>query len=1159
MSQPSHSRRTVDDLTKARQQEASDPRLNVFVSANAGSGKTHVLVQRVIRILLQGTAPGRILCLTYTKAAAANMAERVQAVLAKWTLLDDSALTAELGRMNVATTPQALVQARRLFARAIETPGGLKLQTIHAFCERILHLFPFESNTPAGFRVMDESDSALLWGQARSDLLTGLMQHDSNLRAAVGVLAAAGDGNAFDSWLKAAQKYRESIAASALEEPGAAMRAVLGLRADDTRDSVQREILSGPLGPPLWQGLAGLLAQGLKTDIEKANALREGQRHLAEGRTERAINAWLSVFFTKENGKEGEGTPRATILTKKIAELNPHMACDLHAESQRLEGLRERLRGVEHVRLGAALSVVAEALFAGYQTRKRTQGLLDFADLIARVRALLQRSDAAWVLFKLDAGIDHILIDEAQDTAPEQWEILRQLAEDLTVGASANMRGRSLFAVADPKQSIFSFQGAAPERFSEMARHFARKFAGSERSFVEVKLHLSMRSSKQILQAVEAVFKRHPDGLASPDEPFASHEAARRHLPGYVEITESFASLPGEADEGWTLPEGKTSSAEPVEHLVHHVASTIAGLLAPGAADEVHDSATGLPRKVRADDILVLVRSRNKVFTGIITALKEAGVPVAGADRLRLNVQIAVRDLMALGRVLLLREDDLSLAAVMKSPLLGLDDTDLIALAPMRDASLWEALEQSEAPTHRAAAAKLASWRSKALGLTPFGFYADVLMADGGRQAFNRRLGSESLDAIDEFMHLALEHEIREAPSLSGFLSQIAAANLDIKRDMETSGGMVRVMTVHGAKGLEAKIVFLPDTCSNPHSGRSEALVDLAEGIGDAGNNEPYRAILAVNKGKKHSKLVEAESRQGARAEQEHGRLLYVAMTRAEERLYISGHDPKGRARPPTCWYEKIVSAIVGLADEVTTAGQRKVWRLGCPLRASGGLPAPLPDSRYAAPSWLHQPAPKEAAPLPPISPSQTLAAADQTADVSAGLALRSALALERGRALHLLLQHLPRVALSQRSELAQKLLASGPPEWPRAAWLAEASDVLELGPMRALFSAEARAEVAIAGRLTDRHGRLRDIAGQIDLLAVTQNGVDIADYKTGRVPDSGRATAAHVRQLALYRAVVARIYPGRPVRAHLIYTAGPLCIELSPHELDTALAEALD
>lgn len=1155
MSQPSHSHRTIDDLTTARQQQASDPHLNVFVSANAGSGKTHVLVQRVIRILLEGTAPGRILCLTYTKAAAANMAERVHATLAQWTLLDDGALADELSRMDVATTPQALLQARRLFARAIETPGGLKLQTIHAFCERILHLFPFESNTPAGFRVMEESDSALLLSAARSDLLTGLMQEDPRLRDAIGVLAAAGDGDTFDSWLKGAQKYRESIASSALDDPGASMRALLGSCADDTRDSLQKEILSGPLGPATWECLAGLLERGLKSDVEIAGSIRNGLRCLAEGRIERAISARLSVFFTEE----GEGTPRTKLLTKKIAGENPQAALALQAESQRLEGLRERLRGVEHVRLGAALSVVAEALFARYEARKRAQGLLDFADLIGRVRALLQRADTAWVLYKLDAGIDHILIDEAQDTAPEQWEILRQLAEDLTVGASANTRTRSLFAVADPKQSIYSFQGADPARFSQMARYFAREFASSERSFVEIQLLLSMRSSGQVLQAVEAVFKRYPNGLASQDEPFPAHEAARRHLPGYVEITESFASLPGDAHEDWTLPEGRTGSAAPVEQLARHVASTIAGLLAPDAADEVHDSATGLPRKVRADDILVLVRSRNKVFTGIITALKEKGVPVAGADRLRLNNQIAVRDLMALGRVLLLRQDDLSLAAVMKSPLLGLDDTDLIALAPERDASLWEALEQSAAQAHRAAAAKLASWRTKALDLTPFGFYADVLMAGGARLAFNRRLGAESLDAIDEFMHLALEHEIREVPSLSRFLSQIEAAEIDIKRDMEASGGMVRVMTVHGAKGLEAKIVFLPDTCSNPRGGRSEALIDLAEGGDEAGDRAPPRAILAVNKGRKHGKLADAESRQVARAAQEHGRLLYVAMTRAEERLYISGHDPKGKRRPADCWYEMMVSALTGLAEGEMTAGPRKVWRLGYPLEATGKLQAPLPKTRRTEPSWLHQPAPKEAVPLPPISPSQAMAAADQTTEESAGPAPHSALALERGRALHLLLQHLPRVAPLQRAELAERLLASGLPAWQRAAWIAEASEVLELASMQALFSAEARVEVAIAGRLLDRHGRIRDIAGQIDLLAVTPDGVDIADYKTGRVPDSGRAPTAYVRQLALYRAVVASLYPGRPVRAHLIYTAGPLCIELPPHELDAALAEALD
>ncbi len=1157
MSEASHSRRTIDDMTIARQLQASDPRVNVFVSANAGSGKTHVLVQRVIRILLQGTAPGRILCLTYTKAAAANMAERVHATLAKWALLDDAALSDELRKMAVAASPQALVQARRLFARAIETPGGLKLQTIHAFCERILHLFPFESNTPAGFRVMDESEAALLLGAARSDVLNASMQADSRLHAAIGVLAEAGGIETFDDWLRSAQKYREAIAAQASDEPGAALRLALDLAEDDSIARVQEEILSGALGPQTWKELAELFSQGSPTDGNKARSVTQALEFLAEGQKSHAISAWFGVFFTEG----GKGTPLKTLMTQALAKAHPRHALKLEAECQRLQPLRERLRALAHVELAAALSVVAEALFAHYEARKRAQGLLDFADLIERVRALLARAEAAWVLYKLDAGIDHILIDEAQDTAPDQWEILRQLAEDFTTGSSANTRARSLFAVADSKQSIYSFQGAAPKRFAQMARHFAREFAESGRSFAQVGLHLSMRSSGEILRAVEAVFQCHPHGVASPEEPFPAHEAARRSLPGYVEITESFTYLPQKADEDWTLPEGRVKQSEPVERLVHHVAATIAAMLAPDALDQVHDSVTGAPRKVRADDILVLVRQRNRVFSGIITALKEAGVPVAGADRLRLNDQIAVRDLMALGRVLLLTEDDLSLAAVMKSPLLGLNDDDLIALAPQREASLWEALAASETPTHRRAAAQLAIWRSKARATTPFHFYADVLMAGGARLAFNRRLGPESLDAIDEFLRLALDHETRSAPSLSAFLAEIEAADIEIKRDMEASGAMVRVMTVHGAKGLESKIVFLPDTCGNPTSRKSEPLVDLAYNDSET---QTSTAILVVNTGRKHSFVQGAEGRQNDRAEQEHARLLYVAMTRAEERLYISGYDPKGKRRPDKCWYNMVLSGLECVAEEVAPDAAalpegRRIWRMGRPARARGHGHVIPPAETPSTPDWLHRPARRETSPLPPISPSQTLAAADQSALATDAAAMQSVLALERGRALHLLLQYLPLVAVADRQALAQRLLANGRPEWPRDAWISEAERVLALDEMQELFSGTARAEVAIAGRLIDRQGRTREIVGQIDLLTVADQAVEIADYKTGKVPESAEAPAAHLRQLALYCAVVARIYPGKPVRAHLIYTAGPRCITVTPQQLEEALAEALD
>ena len=492
--------------------------------------------------------------------------------------------------------------------------------------------------------------------------------------------------------------------------------------------------------------------------------------------------------------------------------------------------MRERRRGAMALERSGALFVVATAILSTYARMKAERGALDFDDLIARALALLTRSSAAWVLHKLDYGLDHLLLDEAQDASPPQWGILARLTAEFFAGAGARGSNRTVFAVGDEKQSIFGFRGAAPEMLAEMKRLFAKRHSDAERPFADVLLSFSFRSSQTILDAVDMTFRSEAAwrGVAAPGEPPPQHVAIRRDLKGVVELWPPIAPVPTPDPEDWRLPLDHASPSDPQVLLANRIATVIKQWRSPASRERVVDPRTGDVRPIRESDVMILVRSRNAFFEAMVRALKAAGLKAAGADRLTLKDHIAVMDLIAAGRAALLPDDDLTLASVLKSPLIGLDEDTLLKLAAKRSGSLAEALAGSDDLFAAKAARSLAVWRERARTLSPFAFYALLLGEDGGRRALAGRLGPEAADPIDEFLALALAHERREAPSLHNFLAEVEAADAEIKRDMEVETEGVRVLTVHASKGLEAPIVFLPDTCTAPNGRQDPKLMRLA-------------------------------------------------------------------------------------------------------------------------------------------------------------------------------------------------------------------------------------------------------------------------------------------------------------------------------------------
>ena len=1131
----------IPDAVQRLQAEASDPKVSAWVAANAGSGKTYVLAQRVINLLLGGVEPQKILCITFTKAAAANMAKQVFDRLARWTTLDDADLDKAIGEhANVAGGAHRRTQARRLFARALETPGGLKVQTIHAFCTQLLHQFPFEANVAARFTVLDEAEQTQLQERLTlAVLLEGAARPDSPLSRALNTAMTAAADQTFRDVVREAIGMRDAIShwvdkAGGVDDAIANLSKELGVEVSDNVESIEAEMLADSLiAQAEWPAVAEVLAQGAKSDCEQAQRFAD----LASLGGSDRLDTYLEIFCTNTMA------PRKSIATRSITDAA--LIERLRAEQQRVCGLIERRRAVICRDRSAAILTVSHEVLRRYAGEKARRGLLDYDDLVDRTLHLLANVDAAWVHYKLDLGIDHVLVDEAQDTSHKQWEIVRRLTAEFTAGAGARSLKRTIFAVGDEKQSIYSFQDAAPKEFAEMQRHFRKAHQDSGQAFIVSKFEHSFRSGRNILGAVDEVFRRKDvaASVSSDTAGFPPHIALPAMPPGIVEIWEPEKPDERREIEGWDAPFDTVSETSPRVKLAKRIARTVRK-----AVDD---------HTARCGDVLILVRQRGELFEAIIRALKNEHVEVAGADRLMLTEHIAVMDLLALADALLLPADDLALATVLRSPLFGFEDDDLFAVAygrgrtPLR-ASLRR--KAPERPLFADAAARLDALAQMARSKTPFEFYALLLGGGGVRARILARLGAEANDALDEFLNLALEYERRETPSLQGFIGWLRDARAEVKRDMEIARDEVRVMTVHGAKGLEAPVMILADTTTPPGGPRPPRLLLLEDGA----------VIWAGRKDDDVPAVAAARAAALAEAEDEYRRLLYVAMTRAAERLIVCAADGI-RKRPTGCWYDLVRDALDPFLAGEEDNGE-KVLR----YRKSVLLPEPPPSAASAAaptappqlPAWLRQPAPVQK-PLPaPLTPSTAF---DEEIGAAAAIGTTAAdrqKALKKGRLVHRLLQSLPDMPPERRRDAAERYLAKAAARFSageRAEIARQVVTMLNDLIFADLFAPGSRAEVPIVGRIPRADADPLLVSGQVDRLAVTQHAVLIVDYKTDRrVPAALDEVEPYVTQVALYRALLSGLYPDKPVRAALLFTEAPRLLEVSPELMDDAFAKLL-
>ncbi len=1105
-----------DDATE-RQVQAARPDASTWLAANAGSGKTRVLTDRVARLLLKGVEPQHILCLTYTKAAASEMQNRLFQRLGQWAMLGDEALIEALQDLGAdgATDPAHLAHARTLFARALETPGGLKIQTIHAFCASLLRRFPLEARVSPQFSEMEDRAAALL----RADIVEDFA--DGPQAGLIDGIARYITDTSFDDICKAVANKRHAFG-DRLEWND--LLRVFSLPPGFDEDALRRSVFLGG-EEDLLVRLRAVLATGGTMDQKAGNTLSGIDRLDVSD-----LARLEKVFLTGSGAKEPFCAKLGSFPTKALQKAHGDLMAELDPFMRRVETARQQRLGLAAARKALALHDFAAAFLPEYERRKQLRGWLDFDDLIMKARQLLNDPVvAAWVLYRLDGGIDHILVDEAQDTSPAQWDVIEKLAQEFTSGKGA--RGdieRTIFVVGDKKQSIYSFQGADPREFDRMQQEFARRLGGSGPGLQDLTLEHSFRSSEIILRLVDLVFEgRAGTGFSGA----AKHLAFKSDLPGRVDLWPVVEKVDDKDERVWSDPVDRASEQHHNVILAERIAGSIKGMIDTGETIPVDGAKAGQinRRPVRAGDFLILVQRRSDLFAEIIRACKSADLPIAGADRLKVGAELAVKDLAALMAFLATPEDSLSLAIALKSPLFGWDEQGLFDLAHRRQGPyLWQSLRDrgDEFPETMAI---LNDLRSKTDFLRPYDLIERILTRHDGRRRLLGRLGPEAEDGIDALLSQALAYERSEVPSLTGFLVWMETDDLEIKRQMGSAGNMVRVMTVHGAKGLESPIVILPDTGKRNAPKADEIM--LADGI----------PLWRTNVDEMPDTLTNARDEARERQLNERLRLLYVALTRAEKWLIVAAAGDL--SKDGDSWYQIVQDVVVSENAENLSVGGMEIQRL-----AHGDWNAPELVSGITAKPM--------APPLPEIflRPAEAPVAAAKTlapSDLGGAKALAGDQGLDedaaklRGLRIHLLLEHLPGLEQAQWPMAAQGILADTP-DVERDDLLAEASAVLLNPGHQQIFSPDALAEVELSVEIAGIR-----LHGIIDRLVVSPGKVLAVDFKSNATrPGNPRECPEGIlRQMGAYALALSQIYPDREIETAILWTKSAELMPL-PHDL---------
>ncbi len=1104
----------IRDAASQRQIDAADPRTSTWLSANAGSGKTRVLTDRVARLLLDGVSPQNILCLTYTKAAAAEMQNRLFKRLGAWAMMPDDDLADDLATLGVdhAIDREQLREARTLFARAIETPGGLKIQTIHSFCAGILRRFPLEAQVSPQFREMEDRDAERLRAEVVDQMLEG------DVAQSVHTLLAHFTGDDLAKLTAEVATNRDKFGVS----NDGKIKATLGLSPDAQRSDALKIAFEGHEAD-IVSNLTACFSTQSATYKKFAATLAALDLKAPDWS---ALETLFGLFLYSGTANSKSVNFPQSNHTKAVEAMAP-IAEEVHDWMDRTAAARSHLWAMDAFERTQALYNFGAAFVPTYEARKLAMGALDFDDLIRKANALLiDPSVAQWVLFRLDGGIDHILVDEAQDTSPTQWSVVKQLTQEFATGEGAQPeRQRTVFVVGDKKQSIYSFQGADPAAFDQMKIHFEQAHRAVGKPFEATSLDHSFRSAQTILSVVDETFVGE---LADGMDDRLSHIAFKTEMPGRVDLWPIIEKSKTEDNRLWYKPVDEPSETDHTVLLAKRVAEQIKRMIAEETLPvEVDHTGTYQSRPITEGDFLILVQRRSDLFAEIIRACKAADLQIAGADRLRIGAELAVKDMAALLNFLALPEDDLSLAAALRSPLFGWSEQELFTLAHHRPEKsfLWAALREADHPKTRA---MLDDLRQKADFLRPYDLIERILVRHDGRRNLLARLGPEAEDGIDALLHQALAYESNGVPSLTGFLTWIETEDVEVKRQMDSQGDRIRVMTVHGAKGLEAPIVILPDAAKRDVKVNAELLLADDQLIWKTPTTASAPAVAALR-----DDVIASQTR-------ERSRLLYVAMTRAEKWLIVGAAGDVGDGN--ASWYNIVANGMQRRGEFDVQSGDLEIKRVAelpwdCPP-ATRKQESDKPDIDIpvfgAVPNLTRSTT---------VSPSELPGAKVMPGDPS-GTDVEEA--LHRGTQIHKLLEHLPTVKPTDQIALGQMLVGDDTKLVAEAIALINTPELAHIWDETALVEVDITADIAGLGR----------IHGTIDRLIVRPDRALAIDYKSNRlVPDHpDKIPDGLIAQMAAYDAALKQIYPDHTIEVAILWTQTAKLMTIPQNQLHEAL-----
>ena len=1061
-------------MYSAAQKKALAPKHSIWLSANAGTGKTQVLTGRVLRLLLENVAPQKILCVTFTNAAAAEMSARIRHKIAEWVQMDEAALQTTLTDiLERKAEPKHLEKAHALFAEIVDRPDALNIKTLHGFCQSLLAQFPLEAGISPGFRVLDEEEATLL----KKTVFAQTVQLPQ-LHASISFLAAQlRDNEIFELIEKACamqKKLRPQLAEIQQK-----------LKQDANADIRIHKTTNLQALAQAWEESES--KEELARGREVRNWLENGEENWRD---------YVAIFTTQK------GEPLKNLCVKATAKKYPQLEEIAREEQQRALQIAEQMAVKETAERTIHLLHVLHFFFDLLDQEKAKAQALEYDDLIVKTKALLESQEASlWVRYKLEGGIHHLLLDEAQDTSPEQWAIVEAICEDFFAGEGITQAERTLFVVGDPKQSIYRFQGADTALFHGQQALFQARAIAAEKQFAPETLALSYRSTESVLRLVDGVLAHTNMQKRLGETLYPKHDLHRKQQAGQVVLWPIVAEEKEADAEGWILPDNRKIPADPQRKLVAAICETVAGWLNEGRLLE----AKGRP--IMAGDILILMRERGVLMDRLVRGLKQRGVAVAGVDRLKLKQHIWVQDLLALARFLLLPQDDFSLACILKSPLLSLNEDDLYMLSHARgEETLWQRLQQS---AHQEAIVRLKEYLRLTDFLPPFELFMHVLETDHATARAMARMGEEIEDITRAFLDQALEYEKNYTPSLEGFVQWMEQREVEIKRTPELAGNKLRILTIHSAKGLQAPVVILADAARSVNTQAQRASLYMDD------ENFLWLKDTLPKAGKK---LKDEEKSSN---EAENARKLYVALTRAEDELYITGWQTLSAAKDD--WWAKTVAEVMEQekAEEILApsafGGMAK--QLYNPQRELAVAKQKKEKSNVASaiPEFLSRPAKREEmmqlvavtkSPLPlreGLGEGSSIATGPLTLTLSLeGRGDSSSVA--RGIEIHRQLEHGENVS----------------PEVAR---------VMSHPEFSAYFNpAVSLAEVAVRGN---------GFSGRIDRVVVLPEEVILLDFKTAReVPQN--VPVEYQRQMGIYRDLLAPLYPGKAIRAGLLYTVTP-------------------